>query len=240
MRLAAYIARCGVASRRHAERLISSGRVRVAGELVRDPAFSVEEGANVTVDGRAISFEPHEHYVLNKPQGAVSTAHDPEGRKKVTDLVRSRARLYPVGRLDADTTGLMLLTNDGELANRLMHPRYEVPKTYCARVAGAVSERELEALRTGVELEDGRTAPAKARALERSREGSVLELVIHQGRKRQVRRMCEAIGHPVLALERVRYGPLVLGDLAPGKARPLSAQELADLRRAAGMRESRP
>jgi 23S rRNA pseudouridine2605 synthase len=232
MRLARYIAHCGVASRRHAERLVTSGRVRVDGERVLDPARDVGDANQIEVEGRAIEREAAEYHLLNKPLGVVSTAHDPEGRRKVVDLVPSPARLYPVGRLDADTTGLILLTNDGELANRLTHPRFEVDKTYRARVAGSVSEQELEQLRKGVELEEGRTAPAGVDVVRQSDSEALLELVIHEGRKRQVRRMCEAIGHPVTALERVAYGPLTLGGLATGDSRQLTPAEVAALQRA--------
>jgi len=176
--------------------------------------------------------EPRVVLMVNKPAGVVSTAHDPQGRPTVTELADADARLYPVGRLDAETTGLILLTNDGELAHRLTHPRYEVPKTYRARVASApVGDRALRALRAGVELEDGATAPAKVRRAGRGE----LEIVIHEGRKRQVRRMCEAVGHPVRQIERVRLGPLELGDLPPGAHRRLKPHELAALRRAAGL-----
>jgi 23S rRNA pseudouridine2605 synthase len=230
MRLAKYLARCGVASRRHAERLVKDGRVLVDGNRVTDPAHPVGDGAEVRVDGSAVSAEPLEYYLVHKPKGVVSTAHDPEGRPKVTDLVRSRARLYPVGRLDVDSSGLLLLTNDGELANRLMHPRFEVDKTYRANVQGAVSERTLERLRSGVELEDGRTAPARVEVIGRDGDSTELELVIHEGRKRQVRRMCETLGHPVRSLVRTGFGPLRLEGLAPRGVRELEPGEIERLR----------
>src|SRR5919198_6259529 len=213
MRLAKYLAHCGVASRRHAERLVISGRVTVDGERGLDPARGVDDSNDVRVDGSALAPERLEHWILNKPAGVVLTAHDPEGRPKVTDLVRSRARLFPVGRLDADTEGLLLLTNDGELANRLMHPSFQVQKAYRARVAGRVGERVLRGLREGVELEDGRTAPAEVRAIEHDDDATLIEVVIHEGRKRQIRRMCDAVGHPVLELVRTGYGPLTLDAL---------------------------
>lgn len=231
MRLAKYIALCGIASRRRAEQLVASGRVRIGGEVVTDPARHVDERSEVTVDGDVIAPEPHAHFVLNKPVGVVSTARDPQGRPKVTDLVDSDARLYPVGRLDADTSGLILLTNDGALANRLTHPSFEVERAYRARVRGSVTERALRALRSGVELEDGRTAPAKARIVERGRGTTVLEIVIHEGRRRQVRRMCDAVGHPVVELQRTRFGPLRLGRLAAGGSRKLRPEEIQSLRR---------
>src|SRR3954447_4280635 len=228
MRLAKSLAHSGVASRRAAETLIADGRVAVAGEIVRDPARDVDGSEPVAVDGTAVS-PPADRvvYVVNKPAGVVSTARDTHGRPTVVDLVPSDRRLYPVGRLDAETTGLILLTDDGELANRLTHPRHGVPRTYRARVInGPVAARALHALRQGVELDDGRTSPAQARQV---RPG-VLELTIREGRKRQVRRMCEAVGHPVTALERVAFGPLRLGRLKPGAHRRLTDQEVDALR----------
>jgi len=230
VRLAKFLAHAGVASRRAAERLIADGRVTVGGAVVTDPARDVGETSAVAVDGAAVAPEPREVYALNKPAGVVSTARDPQRRPTVTGLVPSPRRLYPVGRLDADTTGLILLTNDGELANQLTHPRYEVPKTYVARVSPArVGEQALRALRDGVELDDGRASPARVR---QPRPG-VLEIEIAEGRKRQVRRMCEAVGHRVVALERVAFGPLRLGRLGEGEHRRLSAAEVERLRSAA-------
>jgi len=232
MRLAKYLAHAGVASRRAAETLIAAGRVRVAGEVVTDPARDVDDDSRVTVDGRPLAgVEPRVLYALNKPVGVVSTARDTHGRKTVVQLVPARAlRLYPVGRLDTDSSGLILLTNDGELANRLTHPRFEVPKTYRARLAGPpITARELNALCDGVELEDGRTAPARVRRV--GREGAnVIELTIHEGRNRQVRRMCKAVGHPVLELVRTSFGPLHLDGLAPGVYRRVTDAELERLR----------
>jgi 23S rRNA pseudouridine2605 synthase len=227
MRLAKYLAHSGVASRRAAEELIRSGRVTVADEVVTDPARDVDESSGVLVDGEAVAPESLEVHVLNKPAGVVSTARDTHGRRTVTELVPTGRRLYPVGRLDAETTGLILLTNDGELANRLTHPRYGVPRTYLARVeGGSVPEHALRRLREGIDLEDGPTAPAKVRQIERG----VLEITISEGRKRQVRRMCEAIGHPVIELTRIAFGPLRLKDLAPGQHRRLTAAEVERLR----------
>jgi 23S rRNA pseudouridine2605 synthase len=230
VRLAKYLAHAGVASRRAAERLIADGRVTVGGDRVTDPARDVDEESGVAVDGEPVSPEGHVVYALNKPAGVVSTAHDTHGRPIVTELVPGERRLYPVGRLDADTTGLILLTNDGALANLLTHPRYEVPRTYVARVEPApVGEAALRRLREGVDLDDGRTAPAAARQL---RPGA-LELTLREGRKRQVRRMCEAVGHRVVELERIAFGPLRLGDLAAGRHRRLTAAEVERLRNAA-------
>jgi 23S rRNA pseudouridine2605 synthase len=237
MRLAKYLAHAGVASRRSAETLIAAGRVSVEDEIVTDPARDVVEGSRVAVDGRALEgLEPRVLYAVNKPVGVVSTASDTHGRKTVVTLVDARGlRLYPVGRLDADSSGLILLTNDGELANRLTHPRFEVPKTYHAHVRGPVRERALRTLREGVELDDGRTAPARARRLLADPQSlELIELTIKEGRNRQVRRMCEAVGHPVLTLERVAFGPVRLDGLAPGAHRQLTGSEVADLRTAAG------
>jgi 23S rRNA pseudouridine2605 synthase len=192
VRLAKYLAHAGVASRRHAERLITGGRVLVDGRVVTDPARDVDERSNVMVDGSPVLPQAVEYHVVNKPAGVVSTAHDPEGRPKVVDLVESDVRLYPVGRLDVDSTGLVLLTNDGELANRLMHPRYEVPRRYRARVAGTLSKRALQALRSGVELDDGPTRPARVTVVSPPGKESVVEIEIHEGRNRIVRRMLES------------------------------------------------
>ena len=231
MRLAKYLAHSGVASRRAAEAIVRSGRVRVGGEVVRDPARGVEPGADeVLVDGSPVIPEATEVWLLNKPAGVVSTAREPGSRPAVVELVESPARLYPVGRLDADSTGLILLTNDGALANRLTHPRYEVPKTYRARLAEPANRRQLEALAGGVQLEDGPTAPAEARRLG----GTEIELVIREGRNHQVRRMVEAVGNEVRQLRRVRFGSLELGELAPGRSRRLSDDEIARLWKDAG------
>lgn len=226
MRLAKFLAHGGVASRRGAEAIITSGRVTVGDEVVTDPARDVGEGDPVRVDGELIATEPAEVWAVNKPPGVVSTASEPGARRAVVDLVRSDARLYPVGRLDADSSGLLLLTNDGGLANRLTHPRYEVPKTYRVELDRPPSQGDLRALRDGVELEDGRTAPAAVRRLgERD-----VEIVLREGRNRQVRRMAEALGNRVVALRRVRFGPIELGGLAEGAGRRLSEREVADLR----------
>jgi 23S rRNA pseudouridine2605 synthase len=231
MRLVKYLAHAGIASRRAAEEIIRDGRVTIGSDVVTDPARDVGDHSHVAVDGRPVrGAEERVVYALNKPRGVVSTAKDTHGRRTVVDLVNAKggARLYPVGRLDADSTGLLLLTNDGDLANLLMHPRHEVPKTYRAKVRskGPVPHRAIQALRDGVRLDDGMTAPARVRQLD----AGVLEITIHEGRKHQVKRMCEAVGHPVKELERVRFGPLHLGELRPGAARRLTEQEVAELR----------
>jgi 23S rRNA pseudouridine2605 synthase len=225
VRLVKYLAHSGVASRRRAEQLIAGGQVTVGGTVVTDPAREVDESSEVEVDSRPVSPEPREVWMLNKPAGVVSTAREPGRRRAVTDLVPSKRRLYPVGRLDADSTGLILLTNDGELANRLTHPRYEVPRTYRARLKRVPSDADLRRLRRGVELDDGPTARAKVRRVS----ARVIELTIREGRKRQVRRMAEAVGNEVTSLERLRFASLRLGDLAEGEARRLRDSELRRL-----------
>ena len=232
MRLGKYLAHAGVASRRAAEQLVFDGRVTVRGQTVTDPARDVSDEDAVAVDGSTVSAgaRPRLVYAVNKPAGVVSTARDPQGRPTIVDLVPSSERLYPVGRLDADTTGLILLTNDGELANKLTHPRYGVAKTYRVTVANPpVRPASIEALEQGVELDDGPTAPARVRRIAADR----FEISIREGRKRQVRRMAEAVGHRVRALERVQLGPLRLGTLAPGAHRRLKVAEVEALRRAA-------
>jgi 23S rRNA pseudouridine2605 synthase len=225
VRLAKYLAHGGVASRRMAEKIIANGRVTVGGEVVTDPARDVEAGDDVRVDGSPVGEEAREIWAVNKPAGVVSTAKEPGDRPAVVTLVDSKARLYPVGRLDADSTGLLLLTNDGELANRLTHPRYEVPKAYRVQLRRPPSESDLRKLERGVELEDGMTAPAKVRRLgERE-----VEIVLREGRNRQVRRMAEAIGNRVVSLRRVRFGPIALGQLAEGEARCLTPDEVESL-----------
>lgn len=231
MRLAKYIALCGAASRRAAERLVADGRVTVAGRTVTDPATDVDGSVEVALDGRALERERTVVYAVNKPRGVVSTARDTHGRPIVTELVASDLRLYPVGRLDAETTGLILLTNDGALANRLTHPRYGVEKTYRARVARPpVGDAALDRLAGGVVLDDGVARAARVRRTA----PDTIELTLGEGRKRQVRRMCAAVGHPVRELERIRFGPLRLGQLAPGESRLLSEAEVESLERAGG------
>jgi 23S rRNA pseudouridine2605 synthase len=229
VRLAKYLAHAGVASRRAAEELIRAGRVTVGGSVVGDPARDVDASEEVSLDGAPVRAPAGwVVYALNKPSGVVSTARDPQGRRTVVGLVGGERRLYPVGRLDIDTTGLILLTDDGELAHRLTHPRYEVPKTYRALVGNPpVPERALKALRGGVRLDDGITAPAQVRRLA----AGELEITIREGRRRQVKRMCEHVGHPVIRLERVSIGPLELGELKPGRYRRLTDEELAELKR---------
>jgi 23S rRNA pseudouridine2605 synthase len=225
MRLNAYLARAGVASRRSADELIKAGRVRVNGEPGRLNTF-VQAHDRVEVDGRPVAKQRLAYVLLNKPAGAVTTARDPQGRPTVVDLVGHESRVVPVGRLDADTTGALLLTNDGPLAHRLAHPRYGVDKVYEVEVEGDPDERTLTRLSEGVELEDGLTAPTQARRLGPSR----VELVMHEGRNRQVRRMLEAVGHPVRRLHRSAYAGLTLEGLEPGRWRELEPSEVERLR----------
>jgi 23S rRNA pseudouridine2605 synthase len=234
VRLNAYLARSGVASRRRADELIRSGRVRVNGEP-GELNTVVGRRDVVEVDGERVELQRLAYVLLNKPAGVVTTASDPHGRPTVVELVPAEPRVVPVGRLDVDTTGALVLTNDGDLAHRLAHPRYGVPKVYEADVEGSPSEDDLARLRAGIELEDGVTAPALVRVLGRDRSSSRIELTLHQGRKRQVRRMCEAIGHPVLGLHRSRYAELELDGLEPGRWRELEANEVAALRARVGL-----
>ncbi len=232
MRLAKFLATAGVASRRAAERVIRSGRVTVGGEQVLDPARDVGPGDAVAVDGEPVA-PPSERvvYAVNKPAGVVSTASDPQRRPTVVSLIDSRRRLYPVGRLDIDATGLILLTNDGDLAYRLTHPSFEVPKTYRARLHNApVPDAALAKLRAGVMLDDGLTVPATVHRVS----ADTIEITIHEGRKRQIKRMCEHVGHRVKALQRVAFGPLALGKLAQGDYRRLTEDEIGALTSAAG------
>jgi 23S rRNA pseudouridine2605 synthase len=230
MRLAKYLAHGGIASRRRAEDIVAKGLVTVDGEVVTDPARDVDEGNDVRVNGDPVGVEAREVWAVNKPAGVVSTAREPGERPAVVTLVDSPARLYPVGRLDADSTGLLLLTNDGELANRLTHPRYGVPKTYRARLRTPIDARAIASLRAGVELEDGPTAPARVE----QRGPREIEIELREGRNRQVRRMVEAVGNRVLGLRRVAFGSLPLGSLPEGGARRLGEGEIARLWKDAG------
>ena len=239
MRINTFVARAGVASRRRADDLVRAGRVRVNGERAGLSTI-VRPGDRVELDGRSLAAEPLAYVLLNKPPGVVTTARDPHGRPTVVGLVAHRTRVVPVGRLDADTTGVLLLTNDGPLAHRLAHPRYEVEKVYEAEVEGVPEEDALRRLAGGVPLEEGMTAPARARVVAQWQEGTGqerarLELVLHEGRKHQVKRMCDAVGHPVQRLHRSLYAGLSTAELAPGEWRELSKEEIARLRSAVGL-----
>jgi 23S rRNA pseudouridine2605 synthase len=225
MRLNAYLARAGVASRRGADDLIKAGRVTVNGEAGQLNTF-VESRDRVRVDGELVELQRLAYVLLNKPAGVVTTARDPQGRRTVIDLIPSEPRVVPVGRLDADTTGVLLLTNDGPLSHRLAHPRYGVEKVYVADVEGAPTDATLQRLRDGIELDDGPTAPARVRRLAANR----IELTLHEGRNRQVRRMLEAVGHPVARLQRTAYAGLTVEGLEPGQWRELEPSEVDALR----------
>ena len=239
MRLQKFLARAGVASRRGSEDLMTAGRVTVNGQVATelgtkvDPATDLVEvdGAPVTLGGACV------YLALNKPRGVVTTMNDPQRRPTVASLVPTDAHpgLFPVGRLDADTTGLLLFTTDGELSHRILHPRWKVPKTYLALVDGVPRASDLERLASGIELDDGLTAPATLREVSWREGATLIEITIAEGRKRQVRRMFSAIGHPVLELERISFGPVPLDDLAPGTWRYLTEDEVHDLKRVAGM-----
>jgi 23S rRNA pseudouridine2605 synthase len=238
MRLNRFLARAGVASRRTADRLIATGRVRVNGSIVTSMGAKVDSGSDsVEVDGRPVALpEALTYVILNKPPGYVVTLSDPQGRPTVADLVADvDARIVPVGRLDAQTEGLLILTDDGDLAHRVAHPSFELDKVYEVVASGVLSEASRERLESGIELDGRMTAPAAVRVLSCSRNTTIAEVTIHEGRKRQVRRMLEAVGHPVRRLKRTRVGPLTLGDLPSGRWRPMSAVELRALRASVGL-----
>ena len=232
MRLQKYMAECGAASRRRAEEMIAAGRVTVNGRTVTEMGTQVEPGDEVRLDGKVLRPEGVQKYVLyHKPAGEVTTASDPEGRPTVLDHFRDYpVRLYPVGRLDYDSEGLLLLTNDGDLTQRMLHPSHEVQKTYLARVTGSVSLDAVRRLRAGVMLDDHKTAPAEVRIIKEEAFATVVLMTIHEGRNRQVRRMFESEGHKVLQLRRVRFGPLQLGDLPRGQWRELTPTEIRKLK----------
>ena len=233
MRLQKYLALSGVASRRNSEKLIADGHVAVNGHVITEMGVQVEETDVVTVDGKQVTIQEEKHYIAYyKPIGEVTTVSDPEGRATVMDKFRDYpVRLYPVGRLDYDSEGLILLTNDGDMMNNMLHPSREVDKTYLARVSNQVSDESIRRLRAGVKLDDGRmTSPAKVRFLKQEAFATVLLVTIHEGRYRQVRRMFEAIGHEVVQLKRVGFGPIMLGDLPRGSWRRLSDAEVKKLK----------
>lgn len=235
-RIQKVLARAGVGSRRHVEDLVAAGRVRVNGTRAQLGARVDPSNDVVEVDGSRVPLAPGlVHYLANKPVGVVSTADDPEGRPTVVDLVDPSLRVWPVGRLDVDTEGAILLTNDGELTHRLTHPRYGVPKTYLAEVRGGVRHRAVVRLARGVELDDGPTAPAEVAVVDRLGPTTLVEITLREGRNRQVRRMLEAVGHPVVRLARTAIGPVGLGRLKPGALRRLSPEEVRALYRAAGL-----
>ena len=239
MRLQKYLAECGVASRRHAEDMITQGLVQINGITVREMGLKVEEGDEVRVRGDIVTPQAEKRYVLYyKPIGEVTTSSDPEGRPTVLDQFRDfPVRLYPVGRLDFDSEGLLLLTNDGDLTARLTHPSGEVNKSYIARVSLQLTDEELNRLLFGIMIDGRNTAKAGAKILKQESLFTDVLITIHEGRNRQIRRMVEALGHQVIRLKRVKYGPVELGTLVRGEWRELSAQEVSDLRRSAGLND---
>ena len=231
-RLQKYLASCGVASRRMSEEIIKSGRVAVNGQIVTEMGVKIKIGTDkVTVDGKDITpEEEHVYLMLNKPEGYVTTAHDPQGRPTVLDLVAEvPQRVFPIGRLDVDTEGLLFLTNDGELAYRLTHPKFAVTKVYHALVTGKPSEDKLDRMRNGLKLEDGMTKPCTVKVIRRYNHKTMLEITISEGRNRQVRRMCQAIGNPIIELERVKIENIELSNVKRGQYRKLTLEELAPL-----------
>ncbi|HWI55244.1 MAG TPA: pseudouridine synthase [Desulfobacteria bacterium] len=233
-RLQKFLAHAGIASRRTCEELISSGKVKVNGLVVREMGVKVDpEKDRVEVAGKDVKIEEEKYYlVLNKPTGYVTTLRDPQKRPKVGDLLKDvKARVYPVGRLDFDTSGLLLMTNDGDITYRLTHPKHEIGKTYIALVKGVPDQDKLKRFQKGLRLADGTTAPAKIRLLKKQGSNCSLEITIYEGRNRQIRRMCETIGHPVIELKRVSMGFLNLDGLEAGKYRYLTRSEIAKLKK---------
>ncbi|MCF6096760.1 rRNA pseudouridine synthase [Thermovorax subterraneus] len=229
MRLQKFLAMAGIASRRACEMLILDGRVQVNGKVVKELGVKVDPDVDeIRVDGEICRIKIKPIYIImNKPKGVLTTVKDPFGRPTIIDLLAGvRERVFPVGRLDKDTEGLLIITNDGELSYKLTHPKHQVDKTYIAKVLGIPDEKDIKRLRKGIFLEDGKTAPAKVRILKKGKNFAVLEIIIHEGRKRQVRRMCESIGHPVLTLKRTRIGNLTLRGLAPGGWRYMTEEEV--------------
>ncbi len=232
-RLQKVMAAAGVASRRECEELILAGIVRVNGKVVDElPAFVDPQSDAIVVDGRRLRPVQKVYFLLNKPRGVICTNRDPQGRRKAIDLVPSSERVFCIGRLDADTTGMIVLTNDSELTDQLTHPRYKVPKTYLAKVKGRADAPMVERLKRGIWLAEGKTGKASVKVLKAGRDESLVEITISQGLNRQVRRMLARVGIPVKALKRVRIGGLVLGNLGAGKYRPLSSAEVGLLKRA--------
>lgn len=232
-RLQKVIAHAGFASRRKAEELIIDGQVKVNGKVVKELGLKVSSSDRVEVNGIPVEREEPVYFVLYKPRGVISSVTDDKGRKVVTDFLPTiKQRVYPIGRLDYDTSGLLLLTNDGEFANALMHPRSEIEKVYVTKIKGIPSREKIRSLERGVQLDDGKTAPAKVKviSIDKKKQTAILELAIHEGRNRQVRRMLEAIGHPVMKLKRERYGSLTLQGLAVGEVRELTPHEVKQLR----------
>lgn len=227
MRIHKYLAHAGIASRRHAEEMVSKGEVMVNGSVAKVGQVIDSDTAKVSVGGKSVAIDKVlVYYLLNKPRGVVSSVTDPDGRRTVTSLVPGGHRLYPVGRLDYDSEGLMLLTNDGDLAYRMTHPKFEIDKTYHVLVKGVMTEKSIGYLEQGVTIEGKKTAPAKVSIAESQPSNTWIDITIHEGRNRQIRKMCEAVGYPVMRLIRTHLGPWELGDISSGKFRILSPSEL--------------
>lgn len=238
-RLDKYLAGLGICSRRNVGQFLKGQNLSINGRRATEPGTRVNiKTATITLNGTSFKKPKLVYYMVNKPANVISTVSDEFGRKNVTTLVPSKQRIYPVGRLDKDTTGLIILTNDGELANKLTHPRYEVHKIYRLTIRGRINERQLESLQNGVVLEDGLTAPAGVRTLKQTGSSTILEIVLHEGKNRQIRRMCEALHIQLMALERIKFGSLSIGDLKEGKYRELSEKELQALRKLASSLKS--
>jgi 23S rRNA pseudouridine2605 synthase len=237
VRLQKYLAEAGVASRRKCEELIAQGKIEINGEVITTQGIKVKGDEIIKVDGRLIRQEQKKVYILlNKPVGYISTAKDEFSRKTVLDLVDTvKERVYPVGRLDYDTSGLLLLTNDGELANRLTHPKHEIKKVYRAMIDGGISEEDVNSLQSGIAIEDYKTAPAKVHVIETAKKETIVEITIHEGRNRQVRKMFETLGYAVLRLKRVAIGPLEIEGIEEGKWRYLRKKEIDNLKKTAGL-----
>lgn len=232
-RLQKILSMAGLASRRHAEKLITEGRVKVNGAVVKSLGFKADpQWDHISLDGKPIGkLERKAYLLMNKPRGCVTTLDDPLGRRTVRDFIRGEKRMVkPVGRLDFDSEGLLILTNDGDLQERLTHPRYGIRRTYLVKVRGFPDPAAIRKLRDGIRLEDGMTQPAKVRLVEKLKKNSWMRLTVYEGRNRLIKRMCTAISHPVIRLKRIRYGPLALGDLKPGKYRYLTPKEIGELK----------
>ena len=239
MRLQKYLAKAGIASRRKCEEYILEGKVSVNGKTINTLGSQVEEGDLVCFDGKKVQLEEEKvYYLLNKPEGYITSVKDEKNRPVVTQLIKEENyRIFPVGRLDYNTSGLLLLTNDGELTHKLTHPRHEIRKTYIAKVQGLVTEKALKRLREGIKIEDYKTAPALVKKIKEGKTTTTLSITIHEGKNRQVRKMCQAVGHKVLKLKRISIGEIHLKDLEKGKYRKLSFEELNYLNKIAGLSE---
>ncbi|MEG6568208.1 pseudouridine synthase [Thermoanaerobacterium thermosaccharolyticum] len=231
-RLQKYLAECGIASRRKCEQLILDGKIKVNGTVIKNLGIKIDPDKDIVeYDGRVVAKVQHNIYImLNKPTGFITTVKDQFGRPSVLDIIKIKDRIYPVGRLDCDTSGLLLLTNDGDIANKLMHPKQEIDKVYIAKIRGIPDDKDLDRFRNGLLLDNRLTAKAKIEILKKINNDALVKIVIHEGRNRQIRRMCELIGHPVMTLKRIKIGDLELGNLKVGQWRYLSGEEVQYLK----------